>query len=153
MRVVALDVGERRIGLAISDPSGTIATPLRTLTRRGSIASVAKMLAVELAALPSEDEAVDAVVIGLPKRLDGRDTDQTPRVRALASALTAQLSIPIVFQDERLTSREAESRLALRERDWRKRKPRLDAAAAAVILQDYLDARSRERALQEGPDR
>jgi putative transcription antitermination factor YqgF len=55
------------------------------------------------------------------------------------------VTVPVVSEDERLTSREAESRLALRERDWRKRKERLDAAAAAIILQDYLDRRSHEQ--------
>ena len=65
----------------------------------------------------------------------------TPRVEAFADALRARTGHPVVLQDERLTSVEAESRLALRERNWRKRKDKLDAAAAAVILQDYLDAR------------
>jgi putative Holliday junction resolvase len=63
----------------------------------------------------------------------------TPRVQAFAAALRARLAVPVVLQDERLTSREAESRLAVREKDWRARKKQLDAAAAAVILQDYLD--------------
>ena len=65
----------------------------------------------------------------------------TPRVAAFADALGRATSLPIVLQDERLTSREAESRLATTDKDWRSRKTRLDAAAAAVILQDYLDVR------------
>jgi putative Holliday junction resolvase len=60
----------------------------------------------------------------------------------MVALLTERLAIPVVTQDERLSSREAEERLAVREKDWKKRKARLDAAAAAVILQDYLDARS-----------
>ena len=72
-------------------------------------------------------------------KLDGSPSEHTSRVAAFVEALTARTSLPIVRMDERLTSREAESRLALRERDWRRRKARLDAAAAAVILQDYLD--------------
>ena len=64
-------------------------------------------------------------------------------VDAIAAALRRSLDIPIVLQDERLSSREAETALARREKDWRKRKPLLDAASAAVILQDYLDARAR----------
>jgi putative Holliday junction resolvase len=154
MRILALDVGERRIGVAVSDPSGTLARPLRTLMRRGTLAEVVESLAAEIETAGAEDGAVDTVVVGLPTRLDGSDSDQTPRVRKLAAALAKRLRVPVVFQDERLTSREAESRLALRERDWRKRKRLLDAAAAAVILQDYLDARSRDRSLQEElPDR
>jgi putative Holliday junction resolvase len=65
-------------------------------------------------------------------------------VDAFVAALRRRTTLPVVEVDERLTSREAESRLAVRERDWRKRKARLDAAAAAVILQDYLDDRPRE---------
>ena len=65
----------------------------------------------------------------------------TPRVQAFANRLGADAHVDVVLQDERLTSREAESRLAEREPDWRRRKARLDAAAAAIILQDYLDSR------------
>ena len=63
----------------------------------------------------------------------------TPRVQAFAAAVGARIAVPVILQDERLTSREAESRLALREKDWRERKKQIDAAAAAIILQDYLD--------------
>ena len=76
----------------------------------------------------------------MPARLDGTPTNATPRVVAFIAALRARTTLPIVTEDERLTSREAESRLAVHERDWRKRKAQLDAAAAAIILQDYLDA-------------
>ena len=78
-------------------------------------------------------------MVGLPTQLDGTASDQTARVRKMV-ALLPRLSIPIALQDERLSSHEAEERLALHERDWRKRKAKLDAASAAVILQDYLDA-------------
>jgi putative Holliday junction resolvase len=94
----------------------------------------------------SDEEPVGRIVIGLPTRLDGSDNLQTPRVRKMVALLTAQLAIPVVLQDERLSSHEAEERLAVREKDWRKRKARLDAAAAAVILQDYLDAHRIDRA-------
>jgi putative Holliday junction resolvase len=83
---------------------------------------------------------VTAIVIGLPRRLDGTANDMTPRVDVFAARLGARTALPVALQDERLTSREAESRLAVREKDWRVRKRRLDAAAAAIILQDYLDA-------------
>jgi putative Holliday junction resolvase len=88
------------------------------------------------------------VVVGWPRRLDGSPTDQTPIVQTFAQALKAQIGLPVILQDERLSSSEAEARLARRERDWRKRKQQLDAAAAAVILQDYLDHRPRAA----GPD-
>ena len=82
-------------------------------------------------------------MVGWPRKLNGSPTGQTPIVEAFANALRAQVSVPVVLQDERLSSHEAESRLATRESDWRKRKAKLDAAAAAIILQDYLDARPR----------
>jgi putative Holliday junction resolvase len=79
----------------------------------------------------------------LPRRLNGADTDQTAVARALASALQDLMRIDVHLQDERLTSVEAESRLAVRERDWRARKALVDAEAAAIILQDFLDGRAR----------
>jgi len=75
----------------------------------------------------------------MPARLDGTPSGQTLHVARFIVALKSRTSIPVFEEDERLTSREAESRLAIRERDWRKRKARLDAAAAAIILQGYLD--------------
>ena len=97
----------------------------------------------EITALAQDDDGLEAVVIGWPRRLDGSPTDQTKHVEAFARAIEAQIEIPVVLQDERLSSHEAESRLAARESDWRKRKAMLDAAAAAIILQDYLDGRPR----------
>ena len=82
------------------------------------------------------------MVVGRPLRLDGSPTDETERVARFVTKLRERITIPVLEEDERLTSREAESRLALRERDWRKRKAQLDAAAAAIILQDYLDRRA-----------
>jgi putative Holliday junction resolvase len=137
--VIGLDLGERRIGIAISDPTATLARPLKTIQRGPSDKGAADLLCAEIEGL-SSDEEVGTVVVGLPRKLDGDDNQQTPRVRQMIALLSARLPIPIVTQDERLSSREAEERLALRESDWRKRKARLDAAAAAVILQDYLDA-------------
>jgi putative Holliday junction resolvase len=74
--------------------------------------------------------------------LSGEATDQSAAVAALADALRTRIGLPVILQDERLTSREAESLLSRRLKDWRARKRLLDAAAAAVILQDYLDCRS-----------
>ena len=93
----------------------------------------------ELARLAAEEDGLASLVVGLPRRLDGSPNDMTPRVQAFAAALGARIGVPVILQDERLTSREAESRLALREKDWRARKKQIDAAAAAIILQDYLD--------------
>ena len=118
--------------------------------REGGASHVAAAIAAEVDALATEGEPVGAIVIGLPRRLSGEPNDQTAAVAAIANRLRAQLTIPVVLQDERLTSREAESRLALRERDWRKRKRALDAKAAAIILQDYLDSAPRATAEEDG---
>jgi len=90
------------------------------------------------------------IVVGLPKRLNGDDTDLTPLVRRFVTMLAELTGLPVDVQDERLTSIEAESRLAVRERDWRKRKKLVDAEAASIVLQDYLDARSRAEAARRG---
>ena len=142
-RIVGLDVGERRIGMAISDATCTLARPLNVVHTSGLDGDAVERAAVEIARLGQEEDGVASVIVGLPKRLDGTPNDMTPRVEMFAGRLQTRLALPVVLQDERLTSREAEARLAIREKDWRVRKRRLDAAAAAIILQDYLDARPR----------
>ena len=140
VRILGVDVGRRRIGLAISDPSGTLARPLTTLSIDGDAA--VERVVQEIERLKADADGLDAVVVGRPARLDGSATEQTAEVARFVSRLRERTTVPVHEEDERLSSREAESRLALRERDWRKRKERLDAAAAAVILQDYLDRRT-----------
>jgi putative Holliday junction resolvase len=146
VRILGIDVGRRRIGLAVSDASALVARPWRMLPAGPSSRVSADRVVAVLAELdhdPLEDRAgVGAIVVGLPRRLDGSDTDMTTPARDLASALQALTGLAVHLQDERLTSREAEARLAEREPDWRRRKQKLDAASAAVILQDYLDQRA-----------
>jgi putative Holliday junction resolvase len=138
VRVLALDLGLRRLGLAISDASGTLARPLDVIAVSGS-AQVDRVVEV-VGRLSAEDDGLGRIVVGLPRRLDGSPNEQTAAVLAFVAALEPRVGLPVVLQDERLSSVEAESRLALRDRDWRSRKRKLDAAAAAVILQDYLDS-------------
>ena len=138
MRVLGIDVGERRVGLAISDRSATLARPLETVTVAGSADAVERVASL-IARLQLEDDGLDTVVVGLPSHLDGTPTDATPRVVAFIDRLKSRTAVAIVTEGERLTSHEAEQRLAVTQRDWRSRKRRLDAAAAAIILQDYLD--------------
>ena len=138
-RVAGLDVGERRIGVAVSDVTGTLARPVGVLQTSGLEGDAVDRAAAELARLAAEEDGLASLVVGLPRRLDGSPNDMTPRVQAFAAALGTRIAVPVVLQDERLTSREAESRLAIREKDWRARKKQIDAAAAAIILQDYLD--------------
>lgn len=139
MRFLGIDYGRRRIGLALSDATGLLARPWKTLARKGNVRQVAIAIAKEIAALRDESDGLEAVVLGYPRRLSGEANEQTEIVSALAEHLRTTANVPVVLQDERLTSREAESRLAAREKDWRRRKPLIDAAAAAIILQDYLD--------------
>jgi len=142
VRAVGIDFGVRRIGVAVSDASRVLARPLETLQRAsgGDEMRAVQLVLDVLQRLDREGDPADTLVVGLPRRLDGSPNDQTPLVERFVARLRAATPIAVVLQDERLSSHEAESRLAERERDWRKRKARLDAAAAAVILQDYLDA-------------
>lgn len=151
-RIVGLDVGERRIGVAISDATCTLARPLTTLRTTGLDGDALDVAVAELDRLASEDEGIATIVIGLPRRLDGTANAMTPRVERFGGRLRARTHLPVVFQDERLTSREAESRLAVRRKDWRDRKTRLDAAAAAILLQDYLESHPVVRPVIVGED-
>jgi putative Holliday junction resolvase len=137
MRILALDVGERHTGVAISDPTATIARPLETIHHRSR-----KELSIAVAALVEEHQ-VEAVVVGRPLSLDGRVGPQAKRVDRCVEALAERLDVPILPWDERFSTAKAEEILL----ETRKRKARrrarsdgeLDAIAAAVILQSYLD--------------
>jgi putative Holliday junction resolvase len=138
-RILGVDYGERRIGLALSDPTAMIASPLPTLARRkGKRPPVAP-----LARLIDEHE-VEEVVMGLPLTLEGDDSDWTREVRAFAASLGERTGLPVALQDERMTSVRAER--AVRSlglsKARREEKERIDAAAAVLILQAYLDTRS-----------
>ncbi|MEO7276376.1 MAG: Holliday junction resolvase RuvX [Vicinamibacterales bacterium] len=139
MRALGIDYGNRRIGLALSDATGLLARPWKTIARDGNPSQVAATLNAEIVGLAGEDDGLAAVVLGLPRRLNGDEHEQTRAVRVLADQLARLTTVPLHLQDERLSSHEADALLARREKDWRKRKAALDAASAAVILQDYLD--------------
>jgi putative Holliday junction resolvase len=135
-RVLAVDYGERRIGLAVSDPSGTIAQPLPTLTRRAG-----KRPPVQAIADTARAWEVESIVVGLPLTLEGDDSDWTRETRAFADKLGARADVPVHLVDERMTSVRAEKAvrsLGLR-RSAREDKRRVDAAAAVLILQAFLD--------------
>ncbi len=144
MRFLGVDYGARRIGLALSDYTATLARPWQMIPVTGvpaqSAAAVARVVATLRA---SDDPDLDGIVVGLPRRLNGEDTDQTPHVRTFVAALEPLTGLPVYTQDERLTSIEAESRLAGREKDWKKRKALIDAESASILLQDFLDNRPR----------
>ena len=137
MRVLALDVGERRVGIAISDPTGTLARPLQALARGSREEDFAA-----IAALVAEHD-VGLVVVGQPLSLDGTEGPQARRVARYAEALAAHLTVRVISWDERFTTVEAEKvlRQGRKEKDRRRARAKgeLDAVAAAVILQGYLD--------------
>lgn len=145
MRIVGFDVGDRRIGVAISDASGTLARPVGRLCPADLLGDAPRLAAAEITRLASAEDAeadgVSAIVVGLPRHLDGSPNRMTARVTTFAAELGRLTGLPVTLQDERLTSHEAESRLATTEKDWRARKKRLDEVAASIILQDYLDIR------------
>lgn len=136
---LALDVGERRIGLALSDPSGLLATPLATIQRTQEPADVDEVLRL------AEEHDVEKMVVGLPLELSGRRGPQAGRVMAFARALIGRTELPVETVDERYSTVEAERRLRDSGVEPSKDRARLDAAAAAVILESYLDARREPR--------
>jgi putative Holliday junction resolvase len=134
MRVLALDYGSARCGCALSDPSGTLATPLDAVERPATRKGMAR-----LAALVQERE-VARVVVGLPLGLSGNDTAQTGETRAFAARLGETLALPVELYDERFTTRIAE-RIGGRADE--------DSRAAAVLLEDWL---ARHGSDDVGPD-
>jgi len=120
-----------------------LARPWKTVPGGGGAVRVAALLAAEITALENDSDGLSAIAVGYPRRLNGEPTEQTAAVEKIVAHLRTLVQLPIVLQDERLSSREAESLLARREKDWRKRKLLLDAASAAIILQDYLDGQAR----------
>jgi len=134
MRILALDLGERRVGVALSDPDGIMAQPLVQLEPRGRrdlVAAVVRLV---------EEHGAGRVLVGMPLLADGTRGEQARRADAVVAALGEALKVPVVEWDERFSTQEAEQ--ALREAGVkpRRRRERLDKAAAAVILQAYLDA-------------
>jgi len=130
MRYLAIDYGTKRTGLAICDASETIASPLAVLSGQ-------KELLNKIAEIV-EAENVDAIVLGLPLNMAGSEGSQTRLVLKFAEKLKGRLSIPVHLQDERLSSFSAEEKLAPAEFTRAKRKKRIDAVAAAEILEAFL---------------
>ncbi len=142
MRVMGVDVGEKRIGIAISDPTGTVARPLCTLERRSRQHDF-----TTIAALVAE-HAVELVVVGYPLSLDGTTGAQARYISDYALALGEHLPVPVLLWDERLSTVAAEGVLhQTRSRSQRlaaRKRGAVDSIAAAVILQQYLDAHARD---------
>lgn len=135
-RALGVDFGEKRIGLAVSDPTLTIAQPLETLKRRpGKRPPIARMAEI------SREHDVGQLVVGLPLGLDGEENEWCAEIRAVATRLSERVEAPVAFVDERMTSVRAERAVrgvGLKKSD-REDKSRIDAAAAQLILQAWLD--------------
>jgi len=134
-RILALDIGEKRIGVAVSDQTRTLARPVQAIVR-ASLDSDIQALADLLA-----HYNVDTLVIGYPLSLSGEEGPQAVRVKRYAERLTAKLPITVTLWDERYSTLEATEKLVAAGRRRQGDKGQVDAAAAAVILQGYLDSR------------
>ena len=135
MKILGLDIGTRRIGVACSDASGRLASPLATI----EVAGDASQAADTIAAIASR-EAVSSIVCGLPVEMSGRDGFASRRTRQFTDLLATRTSVPITFVDERLSS--AQAGRQLRENGIsgrRQQRPVIDQAAAVIILQAWLD--------------
>lgn len=137
MRTLAIDFGERRIGLAISDENGRMALPLETLLRKSDREAIRSIRRVV------EREGVQELLVGEPRNLDGSIGPAAERARLFAARLAAALALPYELANESLTSVEATERLRAAGGDPRRDASRLDALAAQILLEEVLERRAR----------
>ena len=131
MRYLAIDYGQKRTGLAVCDNDETIASPLTVIQGQGQLVPhVIKII---------QREQIEAVVIGLPLNMDDTEGPQAKRIRDFAEKLSKDITVPIHFHDERLSSFDAEKKLSGLGMTRQHKKKRIDAIAAAAILQAFLD--------------
>ena len=133
MRIMALDVGTKRIGVALTDPLGMLAQPYTTVNRtddKGTAEAIVDLL---------QEKSVAELVVGLPKRTDGSEGPEVQRVREFVDWITEKWSGPVVWYDERLTTAGAEQVLVAADVSRAKRKKVVDQLAASLILQGYLE--------------
>ena len=135
MKIMALDYGEARIGVAVSDALGMIATPLDTICERNREVQLEKTIKV------AKENNVDKIVVGYPKHMDGTIGHRAEYTEEFAKDLSQSLGIPYELWDERLSSTEAHRILEEGGVSGKKRKTKVDKIAAVIILQGYLDSR------------
>ena len=136
-RLLGIDVGERRVGVAVSDAGQMVASPVGVVMR-------GNLEFQELAALANQYEAIE-LIVGLPTGMSGREGPQAAGVRQFAEAAATALDVPIAFWDERLTTVQAERSLIATGQRRQRRKDLIDAVAAALMLQGFLDARTERK--------
>ncbi len=134
-RVLALDWGTKRIGVAVSDPLGIMAQPLPTIANEGEEKVLAALRRV------IEEKEVARIVVGLPVNMDGSAGPAALAAKEFAEMIARKIGLPVETWDERLTSADADSRLAESGMHWRRRKRHVDQVAAALILQSWLERR------------
>ena len=135
MVLLAIDYGDARTGVAVCDKTELLASPVGVIAERN-----AERLAERLCALAAERKA-EALVMGLPKNMDGTEGFRAEAVRAFADHLAAMSALPVILRDERLTTVSAHTYMNLTDTRGKKRKETVDAVSAVIILQDYLDYR------------
>ena len=136
MRILALDVGDKRIGVAVSDLLGILASPLIAIERTSDSKAIDTILEI------ADEQEVGEIVVGLPISLSGGYSDQTKSVAAFVRKLEARSPVPVNTADERYSTVEAERLLSQSKPQRARSRGEIDAAAAAVILQSYLDSRA-----------
>jgi putative Holliday junction resolvase len=132
MRVLAIDLGSKRIGTAVSDALGITVRPVETIRRSNAMLDIARLRFL------AEDLEAEAVVVGLPLKLDGTAGDAAQATMRFVDRLQGEVRVPVFMQDERLTSYEAEQIMIERGLKRQERRARSDEYAAMIILQDYL---------------
>ena len=131
-RIICFDIGDKRIGVAVSDPFGSMALPVETYYRKNfetDLAALAKMAA---------DRPADVIVCGLPLNVDCTPSEQTAKTQSFVEELKKHTNIPIEFQDERYSTKEAHRVLISQNMRREKRKSYVDSVAASFILEDYM---------------
>jgi len=133
---MGLDIGDKRIGIAIADPLGITAAGLETIERKNSKIDVEKVKDV------AERHGATQIVVGLPLNMDGTSGEQADKVRSFASKLARATGLPVVYEDERLSTVSAIRTLTVQGVDTGKNRDIVDKQAAAIILQKFLDRKS-----------
>jgi putative Holliday junction resolvase len=136
MRILAIDYGSKRIGLALSDPTGTLARPLPFLPAKADA-----QLARELAELAKKEDA-HLILLGLPRHMDGSIGEAAAQVQSFAALLGQATSVPVQLIDERLSTVQASRQLQEAGRNARQQRGKIDSEAACVLLQGYLDSQT-----------
>ena len=133
MKAMGIDFGLARIGIALSDDTKFLASPFITYKRKGDEQDILYLTNL------IKEKNVDQIICGLPYNMQGEEQAIAQHTRNFMQQLTSATGMQVVFVDERLSSSMAEEMLSVTEKDWKKRKEKLDAVAASIILQDYLD--------------